>query len=201
MKGSRKLMTSLLCLGLALCCGAALAETAAEETEQGLEELMPLMEMSEVDETEGMSLEEMTNAYAEAAMSEYYDYRTGFSMQYPSIFQFIEGGNGNTAAPADGRATLAIDNMNQGGLNEQTLTEALKLEMPDAAAQKNEQNGCLRYDRTMEDGRSLQTDLYLLTEKSLHHVTVRYPAEEKESFEAYIDYMINTMETAGTDLG
>ena len=201
MEGSRK----ILCLAasivmMILCIGAAAAEEPAEGAEQGLDELRPLMEMTDVNETEGMSLEEMTDAYTEAAMSEYYDSVTGFSMQYPSVFQFNEGSGTNTAATADGKAMMVIDNMpNPGTLDENALIEAIKMEIPDAVPQKNEQNGCLRFDRTA-DG-NVQTDLYLLTEKSFHHITLRYPAAEKETYDAYAEYMINTMGTAGTDLG
>ena len=201
MEGSRK----ILCLAVSvmimiLCFGAAAAEAPAEGAEQGIDELRPLMEMTDVNETEGMSLEEMTDAYTEAAMSEYYDSVTGFSMQYPSVFQFNESSGVNTAVTADGKAFMIIDNMpNPGTLEESALIEAVKMEIPDAVPQKNEQNGCLRFDRiTDENG---QTDLYLLTEKSFHHITLRYPAAEKDTYNAYAEYMINTMGTTGTDLG
>ena len=73
--------------------------------------------------------------------------------------------------------------------------------IPDIQPQKNEQNGCLRFDRNTDNGQTGQTDLYLLTEKSFHHITLRYPAAEKDIYDSYIEYMINTMETSGTDLG
>ena len=78
---------------------------------------------------------------------------------------------------------------------------AIRLEIPDAVQQKNEQNGCLRFDRTTDDGTAAQTDLYLLTEHSFHHIVLRFPEEEKETYYSYIEYMINTMETNETDLG
>ena len=73
-------------------------------------------------------------------------------------------------------------------------------EMPDAEIVRNDQNGCLRVDRTNDRGQK-QTDLYLITEKSFHHVTILYPADEEELFAAYISYMINTMEIIGSDQG
>ena len=190
-----------LCL-LVLCLAAACAETAQEETEQGLDEIQPLMEMAEVGETEGMSLEEMTDAFTEAVMSEYIDSVTGFSMQYPSAFVFDEESDTPYAATADGKATLFLDNMsNDGALNEKALREAILYEVPDADIQKNEQNGCLRVDRLTEDGTKVQTDLYLLTEKSFHHIILKYPEEEKGTYFSYIEYMINTMSTRETDQG
>ena len=199
-------MNRLICcvtaLSLLVLCLAACAETAQEETEQGLDEIRPLMEMAEVGETEGMSLEEMTDAFTEALMSEYIDSATGFSMQYPSAFVFEEESDTPYAATADGKATLFIDNMvHDGALNETTIREAILYETPGAEIRKNEQNGCLRVDRLTEDGTKVQTDLYLLTEKSFHHIILKYPEEEKGTYFSYIEYMINTMSTDETDLG
>ena len=202
MEGIRRILCLAAGMILILCSAIAAAEEPAEGAEQGLDELRPLMEMTDVSETEGMSLEEMTDAYTEAAMSEYYDSITGFSMQYPSVFQFNEGGSGNAAVTSDGKASIIIDNMpNPGTLDENALIEAIRMEIPDAVPQKNDQNGCLRFDRTIDNGQAAQTDLYLLTEKSFHHITLRYPAAEKETYSAYAEYMINTMGTTGTDLG
>ena len=202
MRKSRRLLCGMISLFLVFSTAAACAETSAGETEQGLEEINPLIKMSDIGETEGMSLEEVTDAFTETSMSEYYDGATGFSMQYPSIFQFDEGGDGTFAATADGKATMTIDNMvNQGTLGEEELINAIRLEIPDAVQQKNEQNGCLRFDRTTDDGTAAQTDLYLLTEHSFHHIVLRFPEEEKETYYSYIEYMINTMETNETDLG
>lgn len=196
-----------------ICCLAALilltvfaltapAETQTEEAEQGLEEIQPLLQMADVKEEEGMSLEEMTDAFTETAMSEYLDSATGFSMQYPSIFLFEEEQGGSTAATADGKATLSIEHLvNESGFSETELTEAIRLEHPDADIRKNEQNGCLRIDRTADGGETGQTDLYLLTEHSFHHIVLRYPAEEQGTYFTYIEYMINTMESDETDLG
>ena len=142
----------------------ACAEPAPEDAEQGLDEIQPLLEMTDVREEEGMSLEEMTDAFTESAMSEYFDSATGFSMQYPSIFMFEEEQNGTSARTADGKATITIDHMaNENGISEAQLTDAIRLEAADAAIQKNEQNGCLRTDRITDEGKTGRTDLYLLT--------------------------------------
>ena len=202
MKRFRKHLCRMICLMIALSPVYATAETTGEETEQGLDEIQPLIEISDVNETEGMSLEEMTDAFTESVMSEYYDGASGFSMQYPSIFQFDEGGEGTLAVSSDRKASMAIENMaNQGSLNEEELIRAIQLEIPEAKPQKNKQNGCLRFDRTTDNGKTGQTDLYLLTEHSFHHIVLRYPSEEQEIYDSYIEYMINTMETNETDQG
>ena len=202
MKRLFRFASSATALLLILCTAAAPAETQPENAEQGFDEIQPLLEMSEVNDQEGMSLEEMTDAFEESAMSEYVDSSTGFSMQYPSVFLFEEEHAGYFAATADGKATLRIDNMEvQEGLNEETLKAAILFETPDAVIQKNEQNGCLRVDRSAEAGGTAQTDLYLLAERSFHHIIICYPEEEKGTFFSYIEYMINTMETNETDLG
>ena len=201
MKGFRRTLIITAAAMLALTAPAARAETEPGNAEQGLEEIQPLLDMADMDEKEGMSLEEMTDAFSETAMSEYLDSETGFSMQYPSIVQFDEERNGAVAATEDGKASLSIENQILRDLAEDLLIEAIRLEIPDAEFRRNEQNGCLRFDRIFEAEKIGQTDLYLLTPKSLHHVILRYPAEEKGTYDAYIEYMINTMETNGTDLG
>jgi len=181
---------------------AATAEMPTVDAEQGLEEIQPLMEMAEIKEQEGMSLEEMTDAFTESAMSEYLDSVTGFSMQYPVIFLFDEAHPESMATTADKSAYLSIDNMiNQNGLDEEAIINAIKLETPDTEIQKNTQNGCLRTDRITEEGKTGQTDLYLLTKHSFHHIVISYPIQEQGTFFSYIEYMINTMETNETDLG
>ena len=181
---------------------AAAGETVPAETEQGLNELQNLLDMTEVDDKEGLSLEEMTDAFSEAVMSEYFDSASGFSMQYPSVFQFSEEETGDFASTADGRATLRIENNPvQDGLGEDTLKTAILFETPDAVILKNEQNGCLRVDKPAADGKTAETDLYLLTKNSLHRIVITYPAEEKGTYLSYIEYMINTMGTNETDLG
>ena len=202
MERKRKMYGIAAILLLVAFAATAFAETAPGDLEQGLGEIQPLLEMTEVREEEGMSLEEMTEAFTESSMSEYLDSVTGFSMQYPSIFFFDEEQHGIMAVTADGKATLSIEHMvNESGFNENALTEAIRLEAADAVIRKNEQNGCLRTDRVTDDGKTGQTDLYLLTEHSFHHIILRYPAEEQGTYFTYIEYMINTMETNETDLG
>ena len=198
----KKNITIIIFLLIAACVTPVLAQEQTEDAEQGLDEIQPLLDIVNVDEKEGMSLEEMTDVFAESAMSEYMDSVTGFSMQYPSVFLFDENQPGSFAATQDGKATMNIDNMNiEGGLDEETLKKSILFETPDVHILKNEHNGCLRTDRLSEDEKTGQTDLYLLTKHSLHHIVIRYPADEQEVFFSYIDYMINTMETKETDLG
>ena len=201
MNKSGRFVCLILALTLLFTIGSAAAEAEPEGAEQGVDEIRPLMDLTEVDE-EGMSLEEMTEAVAESTMSEYADSATGFSMQYPSVFLFDEEKKGTTASTTDGKATLSIDNMiSESQLDEEALIEAIRLEAADAEIQKNEQNGCLRVDRITDGGKRGQTDLYLLTEHSFHHVVICYPMEEQGTYFTYIEYMINTMETNETDLG
>ena len=204
MKGTGRIamITAIVLAVFAMVSGLSAAETVPAETEQGLNELQNLLDMTEVDNKEGLSLEEITDAFSEAVMSEYFDSASGFSMQYPSIFQFSEEETGDFAATADGKATLRIENNPvQDGLGEETLKTAILFETPDAVILKNEQNGCLRVDKPAADGKTAETDLYLLTKNSLHRIVITYPAEEQGTYFSYIEYMINTMGTNETDLG
>ena len=150
MKGSGRIaiIAAVLLTVAAMVFTAAAGETVPAETEQGLNELQNLLDMTEVDDKEGLSLEEMTDAFSEAVMSEYFDSASGFSMQYPSVFQFSEEETGDFASTADGRATLRIENNPvQDGLGEDTLKTAILFETPDAVILKNEQNGCLQRNK------------------------------------------------------
>ena len=200
LKRFTKILSLVTALLMVLCMTAAYAETEAEGEEQGVDEILQMMDISDVEQTEGMGLEEMTEAFTESAMGEYLDAATGFSMQYPSIFQFDEN-TGNTAATTDGKATLSIENYDTaGGLTKEALLEAIKREVPDFKPGSDDNNGCIRVDRK-KDGSTMQTDLYYLTGKSFHHIILTYPAGEEEKYSSYIEYMINTMETNDTDLG
>ncbi len=178
---------------------AGFAGDAAEE--QGVQEIQQLLEVSEVEGTDGMNLEELTEAFTEKAMSDYLDSQTGFSMQYPSVFVFDEEKDSLTAYTQDGKASMMIENMAGGNLTEEILLEAIRLEAPDAEPRKYEQNNCLRLDRTLDGGDRCRTDLYLVTKTSFHHVIIEYPAKEQEVYGPYIEYMINTMETKESEQG
>jgi len=202
MKKNRRACCILIMILVTLFTIAASAEGTPADLEQGLEEIQPLLEIAEVEQKDGMSLEEVTDALVESAMNEYIDSETGFCMQYPSIFLFDEDAEGMTAATEDGKATLTIENMeSKGTLDEDTITAAIKLETPEAEIQKNELNGCLRVDRFPDGAEFGRTDLYLMTKKSFHHIIIQYPAIEKGTYFTYIEYMINTMETNETDQG
>jgi len=175
-------------------------DASALTEEQAVKEIQPLIELSKVSDTEGMGLEELTEAFSEVAMNDYLDSYTGFFMQYPAFFVFGDEQVADDAVTEDGTAFLRIENMpNEGELTEETLTEAIRFELPEAEIIRNEQNGCLRVDRT-ENGK-MQTDLYLIAPKSFHHITILYPADQKDTYEPYILYMINTMEILGSDQG
>ena len=89
----------------------------------------------------------------------------------------------------------------EGSLTKEILMEAIKLEVPNFDANGAEVNNCLRVTRKENQDTMIQTDLYYLTEKSLHHIILRYPSDQEETYSSYIDYMINTMETNDSELG
>ena len=193
-------LLALFCAALLIAAGLpANAEVSAEE--QGVKEIQQLLEVSEVEDTDGMNLEELTEAFTEKAMSDYLDSLTGFSMQYPSSFVFDEEKETITAHSQDGKASMSIENMQGGQLTEEVLLEAIKLEMPDAEPIRYEQNNCIRVDRKTGDGQRCRSDLYIIEKDSFHHVTIEYPAEEQEKYILYIEFMVNTMETKESEQG
>ena len=182
----------LLFVSAGAACAEGPQEQAATAEEQAVDEIRPLIELSQVSGTEGMGLEELTEAFSETAMNDYSDSFTGFFMQYPAFLVFREDQEAHTAVSEDGSAVLLIENMpNDGELKEEALLEAIRYETPDAPAG----------DATAPGDGFCRTDLYLIAEKSFHHITLRYPAEQKEIYDRYISYMINTMEIQGSDQG
>lgn len=198
MRRSRNRLSAFLALLLAAMLTVASAGTA----EDGSPDEEAQAGTARTDELDGTVPDKIPGPSGEHDMSEYYDSATGFRMQYPSVFQFDEYQTGSIAVTTDGKASLSIDNLeNTGGLTEKMLLEAIRLENPDAEPRKNEQNGCLRVDRTENKGKKCRTDLYFLTGKSFHHITIKYPAGEQELYASYIEYMINSLETSETDQG
>ena len=61
-------------------------------------------------------------------------------------------------------------------------------------------DGCIRIDRELEGGR-IRTDFYLVLKDSFHHVTMEYPAAERERYAAFADRMMASMGAGGNDLG
>ena len=120
MRLCKKKFFALICAILLI---AAVLPTCAEEgesaEEQGVQEIQQLLEVSEVENTEGMGLEELTEAFSEKTMSDYADGMTGFSMQYPSVFVFDEEKDSMTAYTEDRTASLSIESMQGGNLTEE----------------------------------------------------------------------------------
>lgn len=196
-------LTVCICVYPALCCAEDSSAADSEKSlEQGVDEIQQLVEISDLPETEGIGLEELTESFSDTAMADYSDEYTGFFMQYPSIFVFDEQKEFPEAWTADGTAMLRIENMpNEGELTEEALTEAIRLQDENAEIRKNEHNGCLRVDAKEKEGKTIRSDLYLISDRSFHHVVLYYPSDEEERFDLYINYMINTIEINGTDQG
>ena len=54
-------------------------------------------------------------------------------------------------------------------------------------------------EKTTETG--CQVDIYMISGGWLHHVTLVYPEEQKESVAPFIEYMIYSMTTEDGDVG
>ncbi len=178
---------------------AGIAEPAPEES--GLLELQPLLDAADVDDMEGMDLEQLTEALAEEAMSEYLNSETGFHMQYPSSFSFSEEGGIAIASGESGQIFLMIESMPKGeGLTAEMIQQAIMLDSPDAKIQHYEESGCVRFDRRQDDG-SLLVDLYLITDTMIHHVSISCAETAEDMLYTYLDYMIHSISTDETDVG
>ena len=204
-------LTVALTLGLSLAVGngeapenpeSAPAETTVPE-EAGYEEVQGLMEAGDVSDTdtEGMNLEEITETYINQMMGEYYNSVTGLNFQYPSDLIFSEENGMAVAQTEDKSEKMIVESIEaDGGLTMETLIEAIRMEDSTCEVTQYEQPECARIQRKTEDG-MIQTDLYLMSEKWIHHITLIYPQDRQEKYDTGIEYMIHSITSDETDLG
>ena len=202
---------NVLILGLVLCwvipmmISHASGEEAAEpipegETEEaGFSEIMGILEAHPVEDMEGMDLEALTEALTESTMGEFFDPTSGFRMQYPSMLQFTDE-DGAAALSEDGKIRLTIISTPDGkDLTDEILMEAVKMEDPSGEIRVYEEPDCLAKETITEE--NCQIDIYMISGGWLHHVTLVYPEDQKESIVPFIEYMINSMTTEDGDVG
>lgn len=174
-------------------------ETAAEE--EGLQELQPLLELSAVEDTDGLDLEQLTQTIDNEAMSEYFNSETGFSMRYPSSFVFSEDSGTAAAASSDGKIHMIIEAIPRDeALTMEVIQQVIMMDSPDAGITKYPESDTIRFERKQDDG-SLLVDVYMFTESMLHHVSITCADGSEEVLHTYLDYMINSMTTNETEVG
>ena len=200
----KKTIGILLAAILVLLCLSGLGEQPAASGEQNeeiaLKELQPLMEMTEVENTEGLDLEELTEAYANSAMSEYVD-GTGLCFQYPSVLVFSEENGSSVAVSEDGAASLWIESLERDAqLTLDNLRSAVSLTSPKAETEILQDIGCLTVRQEGED-RVQIAEIYLLSKNWMHHLTMRYPSDQAETYNTYLSYLVNSLTTQESDLG
>ena len=49
--------------------------------------------------------------------------------------------------------------------------------------------------------RDIQFDLYLITDKWIHHISLTVPSEKETAYDATVDYMIHSLSTEESDIG
>lgn len=184
--------------------GTETAQDSAQPTpvteEAGYSEIEALLEINEMDDIEGMSLEEITDAFTNGAMKEYLNEKAGFSMLYPSVFEWDE--NGMIAVSEDGKATLQIESIANGG--EKTLpiiAEMTKKSEPGAQVEYTEESSLLKLKKTQKENPVITVDLYLETGAWIHHAYLVYPADQDEIYEPYLPYMLNSMTSSESEQG
>lgn len=166
--------------------------------EDALRELEPLLQDADLKEAEGKDLEEFSAEYLNQYMMEYYDSHTGFSFLYPNWFEFDEQ-EGAGATSTDGLATLTVDVVSlDSPITEEELTQSLGNSGYTDVSARGE--GCFLAEEKCEDG-SVRIQASLMTEGCIYNVMIRYPGEQKEKYDAYIGYLVNSMTAEDTDLG
>ena len=211
MKYVSRILSATLAAALLIpgCAGAEGEEPEAQATdpiiktaeEEGLAEIQDLLDLNLIEQTEDMNLEEISDALANGAMSEFYNEETGFSVQYPATFQFQDGEE-YIALSQDGKASIRIESIGNNKKKKlKNIAEMAKKEDPDCETTANEKAGLLKIKRTDKTASMIYVDLYLETGGWIHHVTMTYPADQDKAYDPFLDYMLNTMTSAESELG
>ncbi len=192
-------------LAVTMLIGAAAEDNPpageAVPEEEGILEIQPLMEGTSVEDTEGMDLEQLTEAVTNEAMSEYWNSDTGFRMQYPATFIFSEEGGIAQAVDPEGMIRMTIECMpRDAALTEEMIQQAIMLDSPDARIRRYEESDCLRFDRDQDDG-SLIIDLYVFAPTKIHHISIACAEAASETTSTWLEYMIHSIQTDETDVG
>ncbi len=183
-------------------------ENATEETdepnleEQGLSELRPLMEASEIqDNMEGKDLEQITDTLMGAAMSEYINAVTGLSFQYPAQLLFDPQSGGMMAVSEDEKTRMMVESIEKDNqLTLDMICAALQLEDPETLMTRFDENGSALFERTGED-RIYRADVYYPTDQWLHHISVTCPETEGDQWRIWLQYMIHSLTSTDGNLG
>ena len=180
--------------------GSADAPGDAAAEEDGVLELQALMEASGVENTEGMDLEELTEALENAAMSEYFSSDTGLRFQYPASLQFADD-SAQVARNADGSLRMIVESVaGDQDLTLEMIRQAMLFSLPGAEEKEYQENGCLRFDGKTESG-EYRTELFVKTDSWLHHITFEGSAEVWANLEPSLEYMIYSITTDETEVG
>lgn len=180
---------------------AALNESSGQTEEVGYVELEKLMSTCDSMDIEGMSFEDISDAYIDNALVEYFDGNTGFSVLYPALLsKQLEGGSTGFTSE-DGKATILIEAIPADkALSVKNLEESIRTGDPGAKTAFDEETGCFRSDSVQGDD-TVVMDLYLSAEKWLHHVRYSYPKAQEDIYGLYKDFIMNSMKTDELALG
>ncbi len=178
------------------------AFTPAPEEQKGYSELSGLLEKSELGaEGEGMTLEEITDAFTNGAMKEYVNEESGLSVQFPATFEFQEE-TGDFAVSENGLARLEITSIQKGKESLlKSIMEMTKEGVRDAACDYQPEMGTLIMKRTDPENSTVYADLYLETDSWLHHAALTYPESEAGKYDPFLSYMLHSMTSSESEQG
>ena len=110
--------------------------------------------------------------------------------------------NDTDTDPEAGQAVELVAEEAPEPVPERKTSDEVIIRMADSTCEvtQYEQPECARIQRKTEDG-MIQTDLYLMSEKWIHHITLIYPQDRQEKYDTCIEYMIHSITSDETDLG
>lgn len=151
-----------------------------------------------------LQMEEELHAYFESHLVDYVNSRMGFALQYPSVFSeksIKESAEGIQASTAKKTAVMEVKTFSntQSWTAEQYYTN-MQATKPEANLMLDKENAKVSIYEVLDEN-TLKFELSYFTEDNVYQVNYTFQKELAEDFGLYIQYLHNTFQVLGTEIG
>jgi len=149
-------------------------------------------------------MEEEQNKYFETHLVDYVNTRMGFSFQYPALFvesSIQETDDGISASNEKGTASMQVKTFsNTENWTAESFYNTTVSSKPEAVVKRIEGNESVSVFEALDDN-TLVYHLYLFTPENVYQVSYTFKKELAQEFGLYIQYLQNTFQVLGTEIG
>lgn len=151
-----------------------------------------------------LQMEEELNDYFVSHLIDYVNSRMGFAFQYPAIFNessIKESADGIQASTAKKTASMEVKTFSntQAWTAEQYFNN-MRASKTEANVIKDDEKAMVSIFEVLDE-KTLKYELSLFTEKNVYQVSYSFQRELAEDFGLYIQYLHNTFQVLGTEIG